>query len=210
MDITLHLLVPRSHTGVGHRRRDHQLPARRQFRLVECRRGNRKGGVAETEPERDQRGRGRVEIARADCVRIVREVVRVVGRHLPDGARPCHRDLAPGIDVAEQRARHCRPAARTGVPGLEDRGHLVVHAREVERATVEQHHHHRLARRQHGVEQFALLAGQREVGTRRLLGTHVELLADRHHDEVGSCRQIDRLLHFGRRLICSPARSGAD
>ena len=105
-------------------------------------------------------------------------LVVVVDRHLADVAREGHRQLAAGVDLAEEHVGD--PVARLDAaePGLEDRRRSGVDLDQRQRAPVEQHDRERLAGRLDRVDQLLLLAGQVEVGARLGLAAHLARLAE--------------------------------
>src|SRR5258708_499955 len=80
-------------------------------------------GIAQPVPKRVKRLGGEVPIMRRKARRafgIVREIVVVVDRLLTRGARPTHRKLSTGIDIAKQYVPHGGPAFGSGRPGLKN------------------------------------------------------------------------------------------
>ena len=113
-----------------------------------------------------------------------RRLVVVVDRHLAEPAREGDGELAARVDLAEHHVgdRWARLHARE--PRLEDRGRVVDHVLQGERAAVEQHHRNRLPGRLDRPEQLLLPAREVEGAARRRLAAHLPCLAQGEHDLV--------------------------
>ena len=99
------------------------------------------------------RGLAQIDGGLGRTARVLRVVVE---RFLPDGAGERDRQAAAGVHVAEQRARQRGARLHTGVPGFEDRGHVLRRPGNRQRPRVEEHQRHGLARCDHRFQQLLL------------------------------------------------------
>src|SRR5690606_38348940 len=140
--IDLHDLVARAATGIADRHADGDALAGHDRRRGERRLADFERGVREPVAERIERG-DLAEQVTAPRARLV-----VVERgNLADFARDGDRQLAAGVDAAEQRVGNSRALLLAGVPGLEDRIGFFGQLRVARRTTVDEDRHDRLAER---------------------------------------------------------------
>ncbi len=116
--------------------------------------------------------------------------LRVIKRFLAHGARKAGRQLARWIHVAEQHILNRRTRFDPRAPCLENRRHMLGSPLQLERPACQHHQDHRLARRDHGFQQFFLVSGEAEVYAARGFALHpVGGLAERQNRHVGfACR----------------------
>ena len=88
----------------------------------------------------------------------------VEDRHLADGAREGHRQLAARVGVAEQHVGDGRPTLLARQPGLQDGRDVLGDPGDGQRPAVDQHHHGRRTGGDHRLHQRLLDAGQVQVG----------------------------------------------
>ncbi len=156
-EIDLHDLVALARARVRNLRADRERLAGLEAGLRQLESRVREARVAEAIAEGIERSAVEVAVGAARH-RVVGE-----GRELVDALVEGHRQAARRVVVAGQGLGDRGATLLARVPRLQDRVRVLVRPVDRERAAAHQHHHERLARRLHGLEQLLFLARQVEA-----------------------------------------------
>eukprot|EP01022_Parablepharisma_sp_SALTPOND_P020757 TRINITY_DN385_c0_g5_i2.p1 TRINITY_DN385_c0_g5~~TRINITY_DN385_c0_g5_i2.p1 ORF type:complete len:1301 (+),score=540.87 TRINITY_DN385_c0_g5_i2:9683-13585(+) len=181
--------------GVLHRHAGLDLAIGLHARLRQAHLGELEVGIAQAIAEGIQRTIGLVEVLRGVVARLAfgkgtsHARMVVVAGDLAHRTREGQRQLARGIDVAEEDIGNRIAAFGAGVPGLQDSRGVLARPVQVQRTAIHQHQYQRLAGRLQGLEQGHLALGQGQAGAAGGLVRHAARLAhgSHHHVRITRC-----------------------
>src|SRR5256714_8399729 len=163
--VELHDLVALARARVLHVEADRDVAARRLLRRADAKVAVSERRVAQAVAEVIERAVDARLLALPLRVGLRREVVR----YLPRGLREGDGQLAARIVVAEENVGDGSAALRSGEPGFDDAGDILVHPVDAHGPPVDENYDHGLARRVDGLHQLQLTARQIQARARRAL-----------------------------------------